>query len=165
MKPPFLAQFAAIVLSLASAFSPGVLAQDTKIQAGSLLIETPWVRATPPGAKVGAGYLRVTNTGSEADRLVGGASGMSQGFEVHEMTVNDHIMRMRPLPAGLEIKPGETVELKPGSYHFMFVGLKDSFLPGQKVKATLSFEKAGKVDVAFDVRSIGAPIGPMDHNH
>jgi copper(I)-binding protein len=75
-------------------------------------------------------------------------------------------MKMRPLSNGLEIKPGETVELKPGGYHLMFVGLKAPFEKGKRVKGTLRFEKAGTVDVEYAVTAIGAtPSGGHDMNH
>jgi hypothetical protein len=66
---------------------------------------------------------------------------------------------MRPVQGGLEIKPGETVELKPGSYHLMLVGLKKPLSPGEHVNGTLIFEKAGSVSVEFDVRAMGASSG------
>jgi periplasmic copper chaperone A len=72
------------------------------------------------------------------------------------------IAKMRPVKGGLEIKPGETVELKPGSLHVMFVGLKKPLSAGDQVKATLVFEKAGSVNVDYDVRAMGSqPAGAM----
>jgi copper(I)-binding protein len=129
-------------------------------KAGSLDIVDPWSRATPKGASVAAGYMKITNTGSAPDRLLSGSSDVAPTFEVHEMTMEKDVAKMRPVKGGLEIKPGETVELKPGSFHVMFVGLKKPLAPGDHVKATLVFEKAGKVDVEYDVRAMGAtPAG------
>ncbi len=59
--------------------------------------------------------MTITNAGSMPDRLIGGTFPMAGRFEVHEMAVTDGVMRMRELAKGLEIKPGETVELKPGA--------------------------------------------------
>jgi hypothetical protein len=73
--------------------------------------------------------------------------------------MDNGIMKMRPLAQGLEIKPGQTVEFKPSGYHIMFVGLKQQLEKGQHVKATLVFEKAGKVDVDFAVEGVGAQTG------
>jgi len=126
---------------------------------GGLKISGAWVRATPKGAPVGGGYLTITNTGSAADRLIGGSSDVSGRFEIHEMGMANGVMKMRPVANGLEIKPGQTVELKPGGYHLMFVGLKKPFEQGQHVKATLQFEKAGSVAVDFTVEGIGAQTG------
>ncbi|MEA3070860.1 MAG: periplasmic copper chaperone [Alphaproteobacteria bacterium] len=134
-------------------------AQARDYKAGSIDIADPWSRATPKGATVAAGYVKITNNGSTPDRLIGGSSDIAPTFEVHEMTMEDGVAKMRPVKGGLEIKPGETVELKPGSYHFMFVGLKKPLSPGEHVKGTLTFEKAGSVSVEFDVRAMGASSG------
>ena len=91
------------------------LADDVTV--GGLKIFAPWTRATPKGAAVGGGYMTITNTGSAPDRLIGGAADIAARFEVHEMSMDNGVMKMRELANGLEIKPGEKVELKPGSYH------------------------------------------------
>jgi copper(I)-binding protein len=141
-------------LSLAAATAH---ARDYK--AGSLDIADPWSRATPKGASVAAGYMKITNTGTAPDRLISGFSDVAPTFEVHEMTMDNGVAKMRPVKGGLEIKPGETVELKPGSFHVMFVGLKKSLASGDHIKATLVFEKAGQVNVEYDVRAMGAEQG------
>ena len=136
------------------------LAHDYKV--GSLEIKHPWARATPKGAAVAGGYMTITNTGTAPDRLIGFSSPAAGKFEIHEMKMDNGVMKMRPLANGLEIKPGQTAEFKPGGYHLMFMGLKQPFEKGQRVKATLSFEKAGQVEVEYAIESIGAPA-PMDH--
>src|SRR5215467_12225018 len=130
-----------------------------EVTVGNLKISTAWARATPKGASVGGAYMTITNTGNAPDRLLGGSSDASSRFEIHEMSMENGVMKMRPLGKGLEIKPGQTVEFKPGGYHLMFVGLKAQFEEGQHVKATLEFEKAGNVAVEFAVRGIGAQTG------
>ena len=130
---------------------------------GSLHIGHPWSRATPKGAAIGAGYLKITNNGTAPDRLLGGSSEAAKSFELHVMSMENGVMKMRPVEGGIEIKPGETVEFKPESYHVMFVGLKEPLVQGHRVKATLDFEKAGKVAVEFVVESIGARQGNDDH--
>lgn len=142
----------AAVLSISLAVP--ALADDVTI--GSLKISAPWARATPKGAAVGGGYLTITNTGSTPDRLVGGTTEIASRFEVHEMSMDNGVMKMRQLAQGLEIKPGEKVEFKPGSYHLMFMGLKQQLTQGRHFKATLQFEKAGKVDVDFAIEDLGA---------
>ena len=141
-------------LSLAAATAH---ARDYK--AGSLDIADPWSRATPKGASVAAGYMKITNTGAAPDRLINGSSDAAPTFEVHEMTMDNGVAKMRPVKGGLEIKPGETVELKPGSFHVMFVGLKKPLSAGDHIKATLVFEKAGTVNVEYDVRAMGGEPG------
>jgi copper(I)-binding protein len=132
---------------------------------GSIEIKHPWARATPKGSEVAGGYMKLINTGTEPDRLIGGTNENSQTFEIHEMSMDGGVMKMRPLPNGIEIKPGQTVELKPASYHLMFVGLKAPFEKGKRVKGTLQFEKAGKVDVEYVVEAVGGSpkMEGMDH--
>jgi hypothetical protein len=144
-------------------------AAGAEVTAGSLKISAAWARATPKGASVGAGYLTITNTGPTADHLIGGSSEVASRVEIHSMTMENGVMRMRPVAGGLEIKPGETVALAPDGNHVMFVGLKAPLVQGRAVKVTLQFEKAGKVDVDFPVEGIGAMHGsdvhgmPMKH--
>ena len=132
-----------------------VSASAHEYKAGSLEINHPWARATPKGAMVAGGYLKIVNTGDAADRLVGGSTPAAGKLEIHEMSMDGGVMKMRPLPKGLEIKPGQTVEFKPGSYHLMFVGLKEPFEQGKHVKGTLQFEKAGAVEVEYAVEAMG----------
>lgn len=142
----------------ASASAPKVF------KAGSITVEQPWARATPAGAKVGGGYLRVTNTGPEPDRLTGGTFPIADKVEVHEMSMVNDIMRMKQVPDGLEIEPGASVELKPGGTHLMFLGLREGLSEGQVLKGTLIFEKAGPVEVTYQVRGMaGAPAAGSHH--
>ena len=132
-------------------------ARDFK--AGSIEVADPWSRATPRGASAGAGYMKITNTGTTPDRLVSESSDIARSVEFHETSMENGIARMRPLKDGLEIKPGETVEFKPGSYHVMFTGLKKQLSAGDHIKATLTFEQAGKVEIDYDVLALGASPG------
>src|SRR5262245_54982626 len=132
-------------------------AQEYK--AGGIKIEAPWLRATPAGAQVAGGYLKLQNVGSEPDRLVGGSTSVAGGFEVHEMRMEGSTMKMRQLPNGLEVRPGQSVELKPGSYHIMLMDLKRQLKDGETVKGTLQFERAGKVEVEYAVRGMGSRGG------
>lgn len=142
------------LLSGVLCFASGAAAQTYTI--GSIEISNPWARATPKGASVGGAYMSITNKGSEPDRLTGGSSSVAAKFEVHEMSMANGVMTMRPVAGGLEIKPGQTVVLNPGSFHIMMFGLKQPLTQGEHVKATLEFAKAGKVDVEYPVESIGA---------
>ena len=140
-----------------------VPAQAEDVTVGSLKISAAWARATPKGASIGGGYMKITNSGAAPDRLVGGSTDAANRFEVHEMSMDNGVMKMRPVSTGLEIKPGQTVELKPGGYHVMFVGLKQQLKQGDHFNAQLMFEKAGKVDVDFAVEGIGTKIGHDAH--
>jgi periplasmic copper chaperone A len=132
------------------------VATAQEFKAGSIEIDNPWSRATPKGAKVAAGYLVIKNNGTDPDRLVGGTSPAAGKVEVHEMSMDKGVMKMRPVSGGLEIKPGETVELKPNSFHLMLTGLKQQIENGKPFKASLNFEKAGPVEVEFNVVAPGA---------
>ena len=137
-------------------------AQAEDVTVGGLKISAPWARATPKGASVGGGYMKITNSGTAPDRLVGGTTDISRRFEVHEMKMEDGVMKMRPVANGLEIKPGQTVTFDPSGYHVMFVDLKKQLVQGERFKATLEFAKAGKIDVDFAIEGIGAKSGGGD---
>jgi copper(I)-binding protein len=130
------------------------LALDYKL--GAIEIGQPWARATPPTAESGGGFLVITNTGTTPDRLIAVKSPAADKVEIHEMKMDGNIMRMRELEKGIEIPPGATVELKPGGFHVMFMGLKAPFTKDAKVPATLVFEKAGSIDVELLVQAMGA---------
>lgn len=137
----------------------------TSVKAGDLLVETPWTRATPGGAKIAGGYLKITNNGATAEHFLGATTAIADHAEIHEMSMNGGVMTMRPLADGIEIKPGESVELKPGSFHLMFMDLKQPLRQGDTLKVTLQFEKAGKLDVDFNINSIGATTGEASSHH
>lgn len=124
---------------------------------GRLVVSAPWIRATPKGAPVAGGYLKITNNGTAPDRLIGGSLAAAASFQVHQMTMDHGVMRMRPVAGGLEIKPGQTVELSPDGYHIMFMGLKRQLKPGETIKGTLKFAKAGTVEISYPVVAMGAP--------
>jgi copper(I)-binding protein len=157
---------AAIVLIGAAAFLVGhARAEDYSV--GALRIGNPWTRATPKGASVAGGYMRITNNGTAPDRLVGGSFEIAGRFEIHSMVIERGVAKMRPIEGGLEIKPGETVELAPGASHVMLMALQRPLERGQKVKGTLEFEKAGKVAIEYAVEALGttSPAAGSGHRH
>ncbi|CAA2142448.1 copper chaperone PCu(A)C [Hyphomicrobium sp. ghe19] len=127
-----------------------------QFEKSGLLVLHPWTRATPEGATVGAGYLTITNNGKETDRLTGGAFEGADHVEIHEMKMDGDKMTMRQLKDGIEIRPGATVKFNPGSYHLMLMGLKNPIAKGPNIKGSLTFEKAGSVDIDYKVEDIGA---------
>lgn len=137
-------------------------AQD--FRAGSLNIGYPWARVTPGGATTGAGYLTITNTGTGPDRLITGSVEVASGFELHRTSVTEGVASMRPLEGGLEIRAGETVELKPGATHIMLVNLKGPLKAGMRFSGTLVFEKAGTAQVQFLVSQVGPSGGRHDEH-
>ena len=129
---------------------------------GYLEIDHPWSREIPAGAKVAAGYMIIKNHGAAADRLISLSSPIAGKAEVHEMAVSaEGVMTMRPVTGGVEIPVGGEVALEPGTFHIMFMDLKEPPKAGMKFPATLTFEKAGLVDVEFAVETKG---GEADHS-
>ncbi len=155
---PFSA-LAALVLACATT------AVAAEFDIGNVQVINPWTRATPKGSQVAGAYMMIRNKGSEPERLVGGSSDVAGRVEVHKKQIEGGVAKMRPVEGGLEIKPGESLELKPGSFHVMFVDLKRPLEQGEKVKGTLEFQKSGKVEVEFAVAPLGASAPPQGHGH
>ena len=151
---------AVLIAALAVAVGFGAAgAQTGSYRVGDLTIEAPWARATPAGAKVGGGYLKIINNGTQPDRLLGGSLTGASDVEVHEMSMSNNVMKMRQLKDGLEIKPGQTIELKPGGYHLMLMGLREGLKQGASVKGSLIFQRAGTVEIEYAIAPIGAASG------
>jgi periplasmic copper chaperone A len=147
----------ASALTLASLFSlTDAIAHDTAIKLGDLVIEQPWSRQSPMAADVAAGFLKITNQGQEDDRLIKAETAISAMTQLHDMKMEGDVMKMFELPEGIPIPAGSTVELKPKSLHLMFMGLAKPPVEGEHFTATLTFEKAGTVEVQFDVMAPGA---------
>ena len=142
------------IVSLAFGTIP---AHATDYDVGSIHITQPWSRATPKGATTAAGFMTITNKGTTSDQVNCVSSDASQQCQIHSMTMEGGVMKMRPVEGGLEIKPGQTITLKPGGFHVMFVDLKHPLEQGKTVKATLKFDNAGTVDVEYPVEALGAP--------
>ena len=152
MKKMIAMSFCAVLIGVIA----GSSARAEEVKAGDLVISQAWSRATPNGAKIGTGYFTIENKGTTADKLVGVSGEVSDKIEVHEMSMNNGVMKMRPVDGGLTIEPGKTVKLAPSGYHLMIMDLKSPLKQGGKVPVTLEFEKAGKVAVTLDVQGIGA---------
>jgi periplasmic copper chaperone A len=127
------------------------------VTAGDLELTAGFTKAMLPGQPVGGGFITITNKGSEDDRLVTAASTQAGDVQLHEMAMEGDVMRMRQVTEGIAIPAGQTVELKPGGLHLMFFKVAEAFKEGGTVNVTLTFEKAGAVDVVL-------PIGPARGN-
>ena len=145
----------------AIAFCMGTNAMANDYKAGSIEISTPWSRATPKGAQTAIGYMTIKNNGTTPDRLIGGSVEVADRFQLHAMTMKDGIAKMRDL-SGIDIKPGQTIEFKPGGSHAMFVNLKHPLSKSEHIKGTLIFEQAGTVQIEYTVEAIGAQTSPDD---
>jgi hypothetical protein len=152
------------LLSLAAASWAGS-AQAHAVEIGALKINHPWSRETAPKAAVGAGFLTIQNFGKTPDRLIAVKSALSDDVEIHTMTMEGGVMRMRELKDGLTIAPGAEVKLQPGAEHIMFMGLKSQIKQDEDFKAILVFERAGEVEVTFKVEPPGANPAANSHKH
>lgn len=147
-------RIAACLVVLALATPPH--ARGAEHDSSPMMVESPWSRATPRGSTVAGGYLTLKNAGTASDRLLGGTLSAADQVQIHNMTNQDGVARMREVTQGVEIKPGETFNFEPGGSHLMFVGLKRPLVAGDKIEGTLTFERAGSVKVIFEVMSMGA---------
>ncbi|MDP5241389.1 copper chaperone PCu(A)C [Uliginosibacterium sp. 31-16] len=155
--------FAKILMAAAVLLAGTAQAHDYTL--GSLKINHPWARATVAGAAAGGGFLKITNSGA-ADRLISAQAEVSNAVELHTMVMEGNTMRMRKLDKGIELPAGQSVELKPGGLHIMFIELKAPLKQGDKFPLKLSFEKAGEITVDVQIEAVGAAAAPaMQHAH
>jgi copper(I)-binding protein len=126
-------------------------------QTGGVEIKDPWARATPGGATTAAVYLTIVSIA--ADRVLGVSTPAAQKAELHQMTMEGGVMKMRQVDA-IDLPAGQPVTLKPGGYHIMLTGLAQPLREGQTFTLTLSFEKAGSREVTVPVQKVGA-MGPQ----
>jgi copper(I)-binding protein len=141
----------AATLSLAALFStPWAGAQE--IKAGDITISHPWSRQSPMAANVAAGFMTITNSGSADDRLIAATAEISSKVQLHDMRMDGDVMKMFEVEGGIVIPAGQTVELKPRALHVMFMDTTASPKKGESFKGTLTFEKAGSIDITYEVK-------------
>lgn len=159
------------LFSLSLLFAGAALAHEYK--AGEITIAHPHARATVPGQPAAAAYIGLDNGGKTSDKLLGASSPMAKSVEIHTMSMDNNVMRMREVKA-IDITPGAKIAMKPGDgYHLMMLGLKEPLKVGDKFPMTLVFEKAGSVEVSISVdatvpkaaASASAPAAEPAHNH
>lgn len=115
----------------------------------------PWARATPGGATVGVAFMEVKTADGVQDRLISAASPVAGRVEIHTHIMEGDVMKMRPV-AGIDVASGQSHVLKPGGDHIMLFDLKQPLKEGDLVKMTLTFEKAGAIEVEATVEPVGA---------
>jgi copper(I)-binding protein len=133
--------------------------------AGDITVTDAFSRAMLAQAKVGAGYMTITNTGAAADKLVGATTEATDKVELHDMAVKDGMMTMSAAEGGIEVPAGGSVTLGPGGLHIMFVEPHAAFKEGECVAVTLKFEKAGDLPVQLVVGPVGADAMPDHSGH
>lgn len=147
------------VLALTSALAPwaasGAARED---EYGSLRIDRPFARATPPGAKTAAVFLTIDNAGKTTDRLLRASTPIAGGVVLHQMAETGGMMTMRAVPS-FEIIPGGRLELAPGGYHLMLIDLKQPLKTGDRFPLILTFEQTGTVTMTVWVEDMGATPG------
>ena len=124
-------------------------------------IENAWSRATPPGAKVAAGYLTVRNKSASPDRLVGASSAVAGRVETHIVDKQGEVMRMREVK-GYDVPAKGSFELKPGGAHLMLVDIERPLQAGERIPVVLRFQNAGEIRIDLEVKPLGA-TGPHGH--
>jgi copper(I)-binding protein len=149
----------ASALTLASFMAmPSAFAHEIKI--GDLTISHPWSRQSPMGADVSAGFMKITNGGASDDKLISATAEIAPMVQLHDMKMEGDVMKMFEVEGGIAIPAGQTVELKPKSLHIMFMKVAKQPMVDTQFKGTLTFEKAGTVEIEYEVVDANAT---MDH--
>lgn len=145
-----------------TAFSLSAVAADFRL--GDIAIDHAWSRPTPPGTPVGVGYMTIHNHGDQPVTLVAGETQVAEQVSIHETRMHDGLMKMQPMPDGLTVPAGESVVLKPHSYHLMLERLERPLAEGDEVPLTLQFEGMDAMEIILDVRSMDAMPAQTDHS-
>lgn len=156
-----------LTLVAALALTGTAYAHDYKV--AELQVGHPWARPTVPGQPSGGAYLSIENKGKAGDKLIAVASPIAKSAEIHTMSMEGNVMKMREV-GSIDIKPTEKIAMQPGNgYHIMLIGLSQPLKAGDKIPMTLTFEKAGKLEVSVYVEDKtadkGGDKGGMEHMH
>jgi copper(I)-binding protein len=138
---------------------------EATFTSGDISVTDAFTRAMLPQAKVGGGYMSISNAGSAPDRLLAAASEAAKDVQLHEMRMEGDVMKMTELEAGIEIPAGGTVTLGPGGLHVMFLGVPEPFVEGECVEVMLQFEQAGELTVLLPIGAVAADAAPAGHAH
>jgi copper(I)-binding protein len=143
-------------------------AQASEFKSGSLTINQPWARPTIGKAPNSAAYLKITNHGGAPDTLIGVKSDVAKRVELHTVKKDGDIMKMRAVKDGITVAAHKSVELKPGGYHIMLIGLSRKLNDGDIFELSLQFKMQGEVPVKVKIQKMGSmDSGAMkgDHDH
>lgn len=136
---------------------------DQEIKFGKLKIEDPYARATVPAQKAGGAFVKIKNTGA-ADKLIAVSSPVAKEMQLHTMSMEGNVMKMREVKA-IDIPANGSVELQPGGFHLMLIDLKSQLKAGDQIPVKLKFEKAGELEVKFQVKDMRPAHGQPGHDH
>ncbi len=151
------------VLMIAVTALPGAARASDAVSVGELRIMAPWARASAGHGNAGAAFMTIANTGAEDDKLIAASTAAAKKTEIHETKMQDGVMKMRMLMGGLAIPAGGKVELKPMGQHVMMMGVTEKLVEGETLTLTLTFEKAGSVELAVPIAGPGAMMAPGIH--
>jgi copper(I)-binding protein len=144
-----------LVAALGLALSSSLLAQSALV--GPIKIEHAYTRATMPGQQVAGGFMKIENKSGPADQLVSASSPIAGEVQLHEMSMEGSVMKMRQVK-DIAVPAGGSVELKPGGLHLMFINIKAPLAAGETVPVKLKFAKAGEVEVSMPVNVMGQNV-------
>lgn len=136
---------------------------DHEVKVGSLKIDNPYTRMTVAGQKVGGAFMKVENKGA-ADKLIGASSTVAKEVQLHTMSMDGNVMKMRELKV-IDVPANGEVKLAPGGLHLMLIDIKAPLKKGDTVPVKLKFEKAGEVEVKFHVKDERPGHGEAGHDH
>ncbi len=140
------------VLILTMSFICSAFSQEAKL--GKLKIEDAYIRSTAPAQSVAGGFMKIDNLGA-VDQLISASSPSAVEVQLHEMSMDGNVMKMRQIKEIL-VPANSSTELKPGGLHLMLIGIKSPLKTGDSVPLKLKFTKAGEVEVRFSVKAIGS---------
>ncbi|MCR9112293.1 MAG: copper chaperone PCu(A)C [Rhodobacteraceae bacterium] len=155
-------------MTFKSTFLAGLIAAATALPAAAadIMVMDSYARAAMANAKTGAAFLMIHNTGETDDRLVAAASPAAKRVELHtHIESGDGIMKMVHVEEGFELPAGGMIEMKRGGKHVMFMGLTDPFEQGEMIPLTLTFEKAGEMQIEVPVDLERQDGHGMSHDH
>jgi copper(I)-binding protein len=147
--------FLTVGAAISIAFSGTVIAQSASV--GPIKIEQAYTRATMPGQQVAGGFMKIENKGGPADQLISASSPVAGEVQLHEMSMEGNVMKMRQVK-DIAVPAGGSVELKPGGLHLMFMNIKAPLTSGETVPVKLKFAKAGEVEVRMPVNVMGQHV-------
>lgn len=149
--PIFISRVTLLAACLATGMSAAAAVAAHGYGAGELQVRHPWARATPPGARVAAGYLEIRNSGREVDRVTGAYTPAAERVELHVLVREGDVVKMREQPS-FEVPARQRLILEPGGSHLMIVGLRKPFAKGDRIPLILRFERAGELRVELEVQ-------------
>jgi periplasmic copper chaperone A len=153
-----------IIAAAALALFAANHAQAQEYHSKDLTISNSWARPAAEG-QYSAIYLTIKNAGEDADTFISAESPVAEKTQVHETRIEDGVMKMRAVKDGIEIKPGSSLEFKPGGYHIMLLGLKKTLEEGAMAPLTITLAKAGAISMEVKVEKTApgtAEAHPMD---